>query len=207
MPHASDSEEKKSWNYVERAQLLNQMLQEGRSWSGHERNCCFLNFGLHGPRTDSTPQFANISAVSGLDFLDDGRAMVPVDWDQDGDLDLWTSNRNAPRLRFMQNRSAERVTKDHPANFLLLKLLGNGTTTNRDAIGARVEITLSNPETQSEDSAVQVSDTTFIKSLRAGEGFLSQGSKWLHFGLGKSSQIDKVVVRWPGGDVQEFMNL
>ena len=133
--------------------------------------------------------------------------MVPVDWDQDGDLDLWTSNRNAPRLRFMQNRSAERVTKDHPANFLLLKLLGNGTTTNRDAIGARVEITLSNPETQSEDSAVQVSDTTFIKSLRAGEGFLSQGSKWLHFGLGKSSQIDKVVVRWPGGDVQEFMNL
>ena len=186
MPHASDSEEKKSWNYVERAQLLNQMLQEGRSGSGHERNCCFFNFGLHGPRTDSTPQFANISAVSGLDFLDDGRAMVPVDWDHDGDLDLWTSNRNAPRLRFMQNQVSQRGTSGRARHFLAVKLQGNGTTTNRDGIGARVEVvlngsTIENSEVTDNEEDSQPSTHNFqplMKTLHAGEGFLSQGSKW-----------------------------
>lgn len=33
-------------------------------------------------------KFANVSAVSGLDFMDDGRAVVKCDWDADGDLDL-----------------------------------------------------------------------------------------------------------------------
>jgi thiol-disulfide isomerase/thioredoxin len=36
-----------------------------------------------------------------------------------------------------------------------------------------------------------------INTLRAGEGFLAQSSKWLHFGLGKVQRIEKVVVDWP----------
>ena len=35
------------------------------------------------------------------------------------------------------------------------------------------------------------------KSLHAGEGFLSQSSKWVHFGLGPGATIERVVVRWP----------
>ena len=42
-----------------------------------------------------------------------------------------------------------------------------------------------------------------IKTLRAGEGFLSQSGKWLHFGLGSNSSIDRVVVRWPGSNNHE----
>src|SRR5262245_66393159 len=101
------------------------MLREGRSWSGRERNCFFLNTG--GTR------FANVSAVSGFDFPDDARAAALSDWDGDGDLDVWVSNRNAPRLRLLRNGA----TGSH---YIALRLVGDGATTHRDAIGARVEV-------------------------------------------------------------------
>lgn len=164
------------------------MLYQGRPFSGHERNCCFLNTrggGLDGDR------FATISAVSGLDFDDDGRALVQVDWDQDGDLDLWISNRNAPRLRFLRN--------EIPLSnqFVQLKLVGNGTDTNRNGVGARVTLTTREPNPSS---------PPIIKTLRAGEGFLSQSSSWLHFGLGPTGEIARIVVQWPNQNhqIEEF---
>lgn len=157
------------------------MLLRGRSWSGHERNCCFLNLGGSHAKEDG-PRFANISALSGVDFADDGRAVAIVDWDHDGDLDVWLGNRSAPRLRFMRNEAGREA-----GQFLALRLTGNGTTTNRDAIGARVELVLAG------DGA-----TKRIKTVRAGDTYLSQSSKWLHFGLGPEEvTIEKVVVRWP----------
>ncbi len=168
--------------------LLDTMILEGRSFSSHERNCCFLNTGA-APEADG--RFANISEVSGLDFPDDGRAVALVDWDHDGDLDMWISNRNAPRLRLMRN---DVPRQNH---FLAFRLEGNGTTTNRDAIGARVEVVLRNPKNE-------IRNPKSIKTLRAGEGFLAQSSKWLHFGLGEADTIEKVIVRWPGGEAEEF---
>ena len=157
---------------------------QGRSFSGRERNCCFLN-----TRQD---RFATISAVSGLNFPDDGRCIAVSDWDRDGDLDLWFSNRNAPRLRLMRN---DTPTKNRS---LAVLLRGNGTTTNRDAIGARVECILSN------ESGAEIKR---VQTLRAGEGFLSQSSKWLHFGVGTSTTAEKLIVRWPGGQAQTFRGL
>ncbi len=69
-----------------RAQF-NNMFAGGRSFSGNERNCCYLNTTFE-PTIPG--RFANISGSSGLDFPDDGRALAVTDWDQDGDLDLWT---------------------------------------------------------------------------------------------------------------------
>lgn len=167
------------------------MIRAGRSFSGRERHCFFLNTGA---APDAEGRFANISAVSGLDYPDDGRAVALTDWDNDGDVDMWISNRNAPRLRLMRNNT--------PAgnHFLALRLEGNGKTTNRDAIGARVEILFFNP--QSGNSLPKS-----IKTLRAGEGYLAQSSKWLHFGLGNTEAIEKVVVRWPGGETEQFTGI
>ena len=69
---------------------LNMLIREGKGFSGHERNCAYLNLG------DQSNRFANVSAVTGLDFDDDGRGLAYADWDGDGDLDLWLTNRTGP---------------------------------------------------------------------------------------------------------------
>jgi tetratricopeptide (TPR) repeat protein len=165
---------------------LRMMVSRGRTFSGHERNCAFLNMGK---ATGAPPQFANISVGSGLDFADDGRAVALADWDHDGDLDVWFTNRNAPRLRLMINDSPSK----HDS--LGLRLRGNGTTTNRDAIGARVEVIAGGKQSNA--------------SLRAGEGFIAQSSKWLHFGLGNAKIIESIRVRWPDhdGTTEEFTEI
>ena len=178
----------------ERFAAFAKMFGEGRSFSGHERNCCYLNPG-QSPAAEG--RFANISAASGIDYPDDARALALVDWDQDGDLDLWASNRNAPRLRLLRNEIPQ------SGHFVNLQLVGNGTTTNRDAIGARVEVVLAEPSSKTEVPDSPESPKS-IRTLRAGEGFLSQNSKWLHFGLGKHEQIEKVLVAWPGGQKETF---
>ena len=153
------------------------MVQGGRSWSGRERNCAFLN--LNGE------SFANISSASGIDFPDDGRGAALCDWDLDGDLDLWTCNRTAPMLRLMRN--------DNRSGHHWIAVGLEGKDCNRDAIGARVEVHL-------KGKAVPL-----LRTLRAGDAFLSQSSKWLHFGLGANAQIEKLAVRWPGDpQLEEF---
>lgn len=167
-------------------ELLSKMISQGRSFSGHERNCCFLNTGSSAA---ASGRFADFSFGSGLDFPDDARAIALADWDHDGDVDLWISNRNAPRLRMLRNDSPG---KNH---FLSIRLRGDAVTTNRDAIGARVEVVL-----------VGGGEQRLIRSLRAGEGFLSQSGKWLHFGLGADHDIAHLVVRWPNREssVEQF---
>ncbi len=166
-------------SYRQGWQALNRLLHENRSFSGNERHCAYLNTG--------SGKFANISAVSGLDFAEDGRAIASVDWDFDGDLDLWITNRTAPRTRLMLNQS--KTTN----SFLAVMLQGNGKTTNRDAIGARVEVLgLSKPS---------------IQTKHAGESFLSQSSGWTHFGLGKQQGKVNVLVRWPNAAAETFSAL
>jgi tetratricopeptide (TPR) repeat protein len=165
--------------WLEARVRLSEMIKQGRSFSSHERNCVFLN--------TSRSRFATVSGVSGLDMPDDGRAVTTVDWDQDGDLDIWISNRNSPRLRMFRN---DYHTYNH---FVAFRLEAHDSTTNPDAIGARVEIIL-------DDEASK----RLVKTLRAGEGFLAQSAKTLHFGLGSVSTIRDVVVRWPGGIEEHF---
>ena len=145
---------------------INSLLRSGRSLSGHERNCCFLN--TRGQR------FADVSAAAGLDFIDDGRVVALSDWDYDGDVDFWIANRSGPQIRYLRNNFG-------PGNHFVALAL-QGVRSNRDAIGARVTVIVhgSSGNTPSKQS----------QTLRAGEGYLSQSSKWLHFGLGDAKQID-----------------
>jgi tetratricopeptide (TPR) repeat protein len=163
--------------FLQRTDEINELLDSGASLSGHERNCFFLNTG--------EGKFATASATSGFDFYDDARAVARTDWDHDGDLDLFFANRTAPRLRFLKNQG------DRENNFIALRLIG--TSSNRDAIGARV--------------LLKSGSKTILRGLRAGEGFLGQSGKWLHFGLGEFQSIDSVTVHWPGGQTEIFSNL
>ncbi|MEE2826418.1 MAG: tetratricopeptide repeat protein [Planctomycetota bacterium] len=157
------------------SQFIDQ-IKQGNSFSGKERNCAFLNLG--------NSKFANVSSISGLDFIDDARGLAVTDWDLDGDVDLIFANRTAPQLRFLQN--------DYPGGHGFVSFQLVGKSSNRDGVGARVTVTLPDK-------------TSMTKTLRAGSGFLSQSSKRLSFGLGATGQ-DKIAVRvdWPSGQVQNF---
>src|SRR5262249_8907692 len=63
-----------------------------------------------------------------------------------------------------------------------------GTASNRGAVGARV--------------AVFWNGQQQIQDVSGGSGFSAQNQRRLHFGLGKTSQVDKAVIRWPSGKEQ-----
>jgi len=156
------------------SQITN-LIETGGSWSGRERNCCYLNLGGSGA-------FADVSYASGLDFPDDARAVASVDWDHDGDLDLWITNRTAPRLRFLRNNTGDGAG-------VVVRL--QGTTGNRDAIGARLELA---------DAAVDKERApSVVRFVTAGSGFLAQSSKWVHLGVGQAAGPFRLQVTWPGG--------
>src|SRR5207253_7228998 len=63
-----------------------------------------------------------------------------------------------------------------------------GTTSNRSAIGAEVRL-FWNGQQQ-------------VQEVSGGSGFSAQNQRRLHFGLGRNSQIEKAVIRWPSGKIQ-----
>jgi hypothetical protein len=164
------------------AAIHRMVMYEGLSWSANERNLAYLNTG--GPQF----AFADVSAASGLDWPEDSRSAVMTDWDEDGRVDLLLKNRNGPRLRLLHNRSAA------AGNWIAFELVG--TTCNRDAVGALVEVALD----AEHGGRVQ------RQRLRAGEGYLGQSSLRPHFGL-ESAAGGRVAVRWPGGTREDFGEL
>ncbi len=168
--------------YTRNFRDLNRMVSQGKSFSGYEPNALFLNMEGKG--------FADVGGLLGVDFEDDARAVTVMDWDRDGDLDLWVTNRTAPRLRLLRN--------NHQSSgaFVAIRLIGNGRTTNRDAIGARVTLwPTSSPQVKQ------------IRTVHAGDGFLSQSSARIHFGLGPLTEDLCLSIKWPGGDTELFSGM
>ena len=157
--------------------LQSNTMEAGQASAGNERNAVFLNTGQG--------RFVDVGAASGADRIDDARVVASTDWDGDGRVDFFVKNRTAPRLRFFHNRDRS------GQHWLSLSL--QASTGARDAIGARV--------------VVELADKSLRKSLYAGDGYLSQSSKWLHFGLGHAQSIERVSVRWPGGAQSEYTDL
>lgn len=163
--------------YQQAWRQISYRVMAGRAWSGGERHRFFLRAGVG---EGAVPRFVDASGASGLDFPEDGRGIAVTDWDGDGDLDLWITSRTAPRLRLLRNHSDPRAA---------VGLRLRGRRCNRDAIGARVTLHLAN--------GAQLSRT-----LRAGEGFLSQGSKAMTWA--PEAEVTRVTVRWPGGALESF---
>jgi hypothetical protein len=65
-----------------------------------------------------------------------------------------------------------------------------GTQSNRDGIGAMVHLT--------------AGGVTQTRLQNGGMHHRSQNHSRLHFGLAQNSKVDRIVVRWPGGTVQEL---
>ena len=112
-----------------------------------------------------------------------GRGVAFGDYDNDGDVDILISVNNG-RAILLRNEGGNRN------NWLILKLVGRKS--NRDGIGARVELISG--------------DLVQVREVCAGSGYLSQSDLRVHFGLGKRSEAD-VRIRWPSGTVQTIKGL
>jgi hypothetical protein len=152
------------------------------SFSGHERNSFFRN--ARGNRFD------DLSSISGLDHIADGRSMAFWDYDRDGWRDIALVNANSPQLVIYHNDFGEVLKK--PANIIAIRFQGgaNGSNpteswSNRDGYGA--VITVETPTMKQ------------TREHRCGEGFAAQNSALMLVALGEVETAARVSVKWPSG--------
>jgi len=120
--------------------------------------------------------FKEIASAAGVANVSDGRGIGIGDFNDDGLLDFYQSNARQPSQLYL-GRSP------HPGHWVELKL--SGTRVNRNAIGARVY--------------VRAGGESFMRELNDGNGYSSQSTFRLHFGLGATQRVDEVEIHWPGG--------
>ena len=126
--------------------------------------------------------FREVAAQAGVDNDLDGRGVGIADLDGDGRLDVVETNAGQPSLLY-------RNVTPSPGHWIELQL--EGTRSNRDAIGAR--------------ATVAAGGLKLLREVDGGNGYASQSSRRLHFGLGKGLAPDarvEVEIRWPSGRVE-----
>ncbi len=125
---------------------------------------------------DGGYQFSNRAAAWGLADPGFSNGAAYVDLNNSGMLDLVVNNINAPASIY-RNRAHERTGNAS----LSVRLRGAGA--NTAGIGARVSLTIGSTTQQLEQMLTR--------------GFLSSVDPKLHFGVGKATRADSLVVVWP----------
>ena len=128
--------------------------------------------------------FTEIGLDAGLTREQVSRGTAFGDYDDDGDVDLVVVNLN-DQLQLLHNLGTK---ANHWLGVRLLSRFGG-----RDAIGARAQLAAGG---QLQSRQVQTSS-----------GYLSHSDPRLLFGLGLQSQVDSLVVHWPGGRRQVLRDL
>ena len=134
-------------------------------------------------RNTTGRRFQEVGREAGRGFAADnvGRSLITADVDNDGGVDLLvTNNGSSPEL--LQNQTGAR------GGAVIVRVVG--TRSNRDGIGARV--------------SVVAGGRTQVREVKSGSSYLGQGDLRVHVGLGDASRIERVDVRWPGGEVQRI---
>jgi hypothetical protein len=120
-------------------------------------------------------------SVAGKDLFQKlvGRGCAYLDFNGDGALDVVLVGNGGPALLLRNDTKLGN-------HWLRLKLKGDGVHANRSAIGAVV--------------TVEAGVLTQRREVASARGYLSQSELVLTFGLGTTTKIDKVTIRWPGRD-------
>jgi hypothetical protein len=167
-----------------------------------------LTFGGHRLMRNDGGTFTDVTEGSGFDLFDGTTTeWTTHDFDNDGRLDilgggalyfgtgdltfsfgLSTSNHaigdlNNDGFLDILGSSSIRMNNGNPNNWIKINTIG--TVSNRNGIGARVEIT----------SAMG----TQIRDVKSGDGFRYMSSMITHFGVGSDEVIDELRILWPSG--------
>jgi hypothetical protein len=127
-------------------------------------------------------RFADITASAGPGFTPrrPSRGLAIGDLDGDGRPEILIVNMNE-KPTLLKNSGARQ-------NAIAITL--TGTRSNRSAIGARC--------------TVEAGGRKQMAEVVSGGSYFSQNSFTLYFGLGKSEKVDRIEVRWPAGEVEEW---
>jgi len=126
-----------------------------------------------------TGTFKEVAGEAGIDNELDGRGLAVADFDRDGLVDVYQTNASQPALFY-------RNTSENAGQWVGFDL--RGTESNHFAIGARVTL--------------HADGESWIREVNGGNGYASQSTTRLHFGLGEVEKIDRVEVRWPNGKIE-----
>ena len=131
-------------------------------------------------------KFVDVSREAGpvLSVRTTARGACFADYENNGKVDAFVVNLGS-KGTLLHNVSA------NTGHWIAIKL--KGTKSNRDGIGAKVEVFA----TGKRQTAERV----------AGSGYLSQNDERLHFGLGAATTVDKLILHWPSGREQTLENL
>ncbi len=130
--------------------------------------------------------FADISAGAGpgINARASSRGLAIGDLWNDGRISAVITNLNAlPSLLVNQVRNSN--------HWIAIRTVG--TKSNRDGIGARILVT--------------VGARTLVDEVRSGSSYNSSSDLRVHFGLGSSTKVNSVQIRWPSGLQEHFDNL
>lgn len=129
---------------------------------------------------DGAGRFREVAQAVGVTHTLDGRSVAVADLWNRGVLDVIVAHQRGPLLVYENTGAAD-------SEWIAFDL--EGRRSNRSAIGALVELHW--------DGKRQV------QAVQGGSGFCAQNQRRLHFGLGPQPQVEKAVIRWPSGTVQE----
>jgi hypothetical protein len=137
-------------------------------------------------RNDADGTFTDGSISSGITDTGQGRGLLHVDYDSDGDLDIVIANYAAAPIVYRNDGGND-------ANWLRVRPVG--TISNRDGIGAVIKVV---PDLNNANKYQ-------VWEINSGGSYLSQSEMTAHFGLGDfQGPIDLVEVEWPSGLVQRY---
>jgi hypothetical protein len=140
----------------------------GRGIASKERNALFVNEGGTGFKR---------AQDSVLSVESESRGVFTGDFDNDGRMDLFVTNNDAPPFLFHNQAANDNA-------WLALELIGRAP--NTDAVGARV--TIMTPQ------------GPLAREVNIGNGFAGSSSTRLHFGLGQLRKVGEVKIQWPNGE-------
>jgi hypothetical protein len=137
-------------------------------------------------------QFRNVTQAWGLTEPTFSNGAVYADLDNDGDMDLIVNNINN-EAGIYRNTLRDNVKKAQDS-LHYLNVVCKGESPNINGIGALIYIHYNGGQQQFYENTPY-------------RGYLSTLQNIAHFGLGKTTTTDSVVVIWPGGKKQTLWNV
>ncbi len=131
--------------------------------------------------------FANVTSEAGaaLNEAHSGRGLALGDLFNDGREDALVNNMNEAPSLYCNTALV--------GNWISLQL--EGVKSNRAALGAVVIL------------EQEVGKDKHEKEVRSGGGYISQSDLRVHFGLGKATRAEKIVIHWPSGLIETLSDL